>query len=85
MKEHGKKLSKREGDASFEDFYNKGYLKEAILDYVARWAGAGMKRSSAEKLVTFDIKNQQISGYFDINKLRWMNGIYQETGSGGFP
>ena len=35
MKEHGKKLSKREGDASFEDFYNKGYLKEAILNYVA--------------------------------------------------
>ena len=27
MKEQGK-LSKREGDASFEDFYNKGYLKE---------------------------------------------------------
>jgi glutamyl-tRNA synthetase len=30
MKEPGKKLSKRDGDASFEDFYSKGYLKDAI-------------------------------------------------------
>ena len=28
IKENGKKLSKREGDASYEDFINKGYLKE---------------------------------------------------------
>ncbi|HBM80864.1 MAG TPA: glutamate--tRNA ligase, partial [Clostridiaceae bacterium] len=29
IKEDGKKLAKREGDASFEDFYNKGYLTQA--------------------------------------------------------
>lgn len=35
LKADGGKLSKREGDASFEDFYNKGYLPEAIINYIA--------------------------------------------------
>ena len=81
MKEHGKKLSKREGDASFEDFYNKGYLKEAILNYVALlgWSpGDEREFFTLEELVeAFDIKGLSKSpAIFDINKLRWMNGEY---------
>src|SRR5690606_8598674 len=80
-KEHGKKLSKREGDASFEDFYNKGYLKEAILNYVALlgWSpGDEREFFTLEELVeAFDIKGLSKSpAIFDINKLRWMNGEY---------
>ncbi|MBO5909663.1 MAG: glutamate--tRNA ligase, partial [Clostridia bacterium] len=35
MRDAHKKLSKRDGDASYEDFINKGYLKEAVLNYIA--------------------------------------------------
>lgn len=35
MKDKQKKLSKRNGDTSYEDLIAKGYLKEAILNYIA--------------------------------------------------
>lgn len=35
MKDATRKLSKRYGDANFDDFVKKGYLKEAIINYVA--------------------------------------------------
>ena len=35
MRDATHKLSKRDGDAYFEDYINKGYLKEAIVNYVA--------------------------------------------------
>src|SRR5512137_1843526 len=35
VKESGKKLSKRAGDASFQDLLARGYLPEAIVNYIA--------------------------------------------------
>lgn len=35
MKDAQRKLSKRYGDANFEDFIEKGYLPEAIVNYIA--------------------------------------------------
>lgn len=81
MKEAGKKLSKREGDASFEDFYNKGYLTEAIVNYIALlgWS-SGTEReffTLSELEGIFDIKGlNKAPAIFDVNKLRWMNGEY---------
>ncbi len=81
MKEGGKKLSKREGDASFEDFYEKGYLPEAIINYIALlgWSpGTEQEFFTLEELVeNFNIKGLNKSpAVFDVNKLRWMNGEY---------
>lgn len=81
MKDGGRKLSKREGDASFEDFYEKGYLPEAIINYIAL---LGWNPGSEEEFFTlgelaksFDIKGLSKSpAIFDVNKLRWMNGEY---------
>ena len=81
MKDSGKKLSKREGDASYEDFINKGYLKEAIVNYVAL---LGWSPGGEQEIFTMDelIKNFSISGIskspaiFDVKKLSWMNGEY---------
>ncbi|NLX71263.1 MAG: glutamate--tRNA ligase [Clostridiales bacterium] len=81
MREAGKKLSKRDGDASFEDFYNKGYLVEAIVNYVAL---LGWSPGDDREFFTLDeLKSVfSISGLnkspaiFDVNKLRWMNGEY---------
>jgi len=81
MKEAGKKLSKREGDASFEDFYNKGYLTEAIVNYIAL---LGWSSGTEQEFFTLDeLKNifstdglNKAPAIFDVNKLRWMNGEY---------
>ena len=80
-KEGGKKLSKREGDASFEDFYNKGYLKEAIINYVALlgWSPGGEREifslKELEEIFSIDGINNS-PAVFDTVKFRWMNGEY---------
>lgn len=80
-KEGGKKLSKREGDASFEDFYNKGYLKEAIINYVALlgWSPGGEREifslKDLEEIFSIDGINNS-PAVFDTVKFRWMNGEY---------
>ena len=81
MKDNGKKLSKREGDASYEDFINKGYLKEAIVNYIALlgWApGDEREKFTLVELVdAFDIKGISKSpAIFDEKKLAWLNGEY---------
>lgn len=81
MKDAHNKLSKRNGDASFEDLLAKGYLKDAILNYVALlgWnPGTTQEIFSLEELVkVFDYKNINKSpAIFDIEKLKWMNGEY---------
>ncbi len=81
LREDGKKLSKREGDASFEDLYNKGYLKEAIINYIAL---LGWSPGTEEELFTLDelVERFKIEGLskspaiFDTEKLKWMNGEY---------
>ncbi|AWI04327.1 glutamate--tRNA ligase [Clostridium drakei] len=81
MKDTHHKLSKRNGDASFEDLMEKGYLKDAILNYIALlgWNPGGEKEIfSLDGLVeTFNYKNINKSpAIFDDVKLKWMNGEY---------
>ncbi len=81
MKDSQNKLSKRYGAASYEDFRNKGYLKESILNYVALlgWSpGTTEELFSLEDLVRiFDYKNiNKAPAIFDEQKLKWMNGEY---------
>ncbi|MBE7030270.1 MAG: glutamate--tRNA ligase [Ruminococcaceae bacterium] len=81
MKESGKKLSKREGDASYEDFINKGYLKDAIINYIAL---LGWSPGGENEIFTLDelVKEFSVSGIskspaiFDEKKLAWLNGEY---------
>lgn len=81
MKDNGKKLSKREGDASYEDFIAKGYLKEAVVNYIALlgWSpGTEQEKFTMEELIkTFDVKGISKSpAIFDEKKLAWLNGEY---------
>lgn len=81
IKEGGKKLSKREGDASFEDFYKRGYLIEAIINYITLlgWnPGTQQEIFSLKELEEqFSIEGlSKSSAMFDIKKLNWMNGEY---------
>lgn len=81
MKDEHHKLSKRNGDASFQDLVTKGYLPEAILNYIALlgWSPNGEKEifSLEELCQEFDVSRIGTSGaIFDIDKLTWMNGVY---------
>ena len=79
VKESGKKLSKREGDASFQDLMAKGYLPDAIVNYIALlgWSpGSDREFFSLEDLVKeFDIlRINKSKAAFSIEKLDWLNG-----------
>lgn len=81
MKDAHTKLSKRNGDASFEDLLAKGYLKDAVLNYVSLlgWnPGNNQEIFSLDELIKeFDYKNINKSpAIFDTEKLNWMNGEY---------
>lgn len=81
MKDAQNKLSKRNGDASFQDLVDKGYLPEAILNYIALlgWnPGTNDEIFSLEDLIrVFDYtKINKAPAIFDIEKLRWMNQEY---------
>ena len=81
MKDAQHKLSKRNGDASFQDLVAKGYLPEAILNYIALlgWnPGTEQEIFSLKELEEcFDANRLNKSpAIFDIQKLTWMNGCY---------
>jgi len=81
MKDAQHKLSKRTGDASFQDLLEKGYLKEAVMNYITLlgWnPGTTQEIFSLEELVKiFNYRNINKSpAIFDSEKLRWMNGEY---------
>ncbi|MBP5993724.1 MAG: glutamate--tRNA ligase [Candidatus Moranbacteria bacterium] len=77
------KLSKRQGDVAVEDYLAKGYLKEALINFVAflGWNpghGETQEIFSLEELVAkFDLANVHKAGaVFDMQKLDWLNGEY---------
>ncbi len=81
MKDQHHKLSKRNGDASFQDLLEKGYLPEAIINYIALlgWSpSVNQEIFTLQELIdNFDIKGLSKSpAIFDIVKLTWMNGEY---------
>ncbi|MBI5793681.1 glutamate--tRNA ligase [Candidatus Uhrbacteria bacterium] len=75
------KLSKRQGDVAVEEYLAKGYLPEALLNFVAL---LGFNPSAAREMYSldeltqaFDLSKVNKSGaVFDIVKLNWMNGMY---------
>ncbi len=81
MKDAHHKLSKRNGDASFGDLIDKGYLPEAVINYIAL---LGWSPSDNTEIFTLDELKEKfnISGLskspaiFDTAKLTWMNGEY---------
>ncbi|MBQ8623219.1 MAG: glutamate--tRNA ligase [Oscillospiraceae bacterium] len=81
MKDKHNKLSKRNGDASFEDLMAKGYLSEAVINYIALlgWAPKGEREifTLEELIEEFDINGLSKSpAIFDPLKLKAINGEY---------
>lgn len=75
------KLSKRQGDVAVEDYIQKGYLKEALLNFVAL---LGWHPKEDEEILSMDDllkkfsleKVQKGGAIFNKEKLDWLNGIY---------
>ncbi len=81
MKNSHEKLSKRHGDATFEDLLEKGYLPQAIVNYVALlgWhPKTEQEIFSLEELIgEFSLEGLSKSpAIFDVKKLDWMNAEY---------
>ena len=81
MKDAQRKLSKRYGDANFEDFLAKGYLPEAIVNYIALlgWSPKDNREKLTldELIAQFDVAGISKSpSIFDEAKMRWLNGEY---------
>ena len=81
MRDATHKLSKRDGDASFEDFRAKGYLTEAILNYILLlgWAPKGEQEifTLDEMSEAFDLSGISKSpAIFDPLKLTAINAVY---------
>ena len=81
MKDAQRKLSKRYGDANFEDFIGKGYLPEAIINYIALlgWSPKSNteKMTMQELIDTFNVEGLSKSGsIFDEEKMKWLNSQY---------
>ncbi len=81
VKEGGKKLSKREGDAYFADFVQKGFLPEAIVNYIAL---LGWSPEDNEEIFTLEELTSRFTmdrinkspATFDVKKLAWVNSHY---------
>ena len=81
MKDSTHKLSKRNGDASFEDLIAKGYLTEAVINFIALlgWAPKDEQEiyTLKELAEVFDVSGISKSpAIFDSKKLRAINAEY---------
>ncbi len=81
MKNSHEKLSKRNGDASYQDLVAKGYIKEAIVNYIALLGWS--PKSNQEKMTLRELEEHfSLAGLnkspsiFDEPKLRWLSGEY---------
>lgn len=81
MGSDGQKLSKRHGSTSVRDFRAKGYLPDALMNYVSLvgWSYDGQQeffsREELEKIFSIE-KINKAPGVFDYKKLDWFNGMY---------
>ncbi len=81
-----KKLSKRQGDVSVEDFKDKGYLPEGLVNYLALvgWSPEDNQEilSMEELIQKFSFERvSKTGGIFDKDKLDWVNGHYIRSSS----
>lgn len=72
------KLSKRQGDVAVEDYRDKGYFKEALINFVALlgWNAGDQKEFYFidELIENFSLERVHKAGaVFDIDKLNWLN------------
>jgi len=81
LNEDRSKLSKRQGDVAVEDYRKKGYLPEALINFIAL---LGWNPGDEQEIFTLDEMIHKFSldrintsgAVFNVEKLQWMNGVY---------
>lgn len=81
MKDATRKISKRYGDPSFEDLLGQGYVRDAIINFIALlgWAPKDDREffTLPELVEAFDTDGLSKSpAIFNVDKLRWFNSEY---------
>ena len=79
--ENRAKMSKRDGAAAVTDYGKMGYLKEAVVNFIALmgWSPGEDREimTIAEMIELFSVERiNPTNAIFDAEKLRWMNGEY---------
>ena len=81
----GAKLSKRHGAVNVLEYRDRGYLPEALLNYLVRlgWAHGDQELFGREEMIAlFDLSAVQRSvARFDTEKLNWLNQQYIKSTS----
>ncbi len=75
------RLSKRHGATSVDEYASKGYLSDALINFLSLlgWSSAsGEEILSRERLIEeFSFERlSNAAAIFDVVKLNWMNGVY---------
>ncbi|WQZ98231.1 glutamate--tRNA ligase [Helicobacter pylori] len=85
LNEEGQKLSKRHGATNVMDYQERGYLKEALVNFLARlgWSYQDKEIFSMQELLEcFDPKDLNSSpSCFSWHKLNWLNAHYLKNQS----
>ncbi len=81
----GSKVSKRQGHASVDWYLRKGFLPQAVINFISLlgWSHPEEKEifNFEEFVNKFDPKDlSPINPKFDLTKLEWMNGQYLRVG-----
>jgi len=85
---NGSKMSKRDEGASIGEYIDKGYLPEAVRNYLCLlgWSPKDNREvlPIAEVVEKFDLPQvNRSNARFDLNKLYWINGQYWAAMDGG--
>lgn len=81
LNEQKKKMSKRDGDTSVDQYRAKGYLPEALINFLAL---LGWSPEGEQEFFTLDELEKEFSldrvsknpAVFNMEKLQWMNSVY---------
>ena len=78
----GQKLSKRHGSVSVMEYEAKGYLPEAVFNYLARlgWGHGNMEKFSRDELAkVFELSDcSRAAARIDFKKFDWLNQQYMK-------
>ena len=79
--EDGRKLSKRHGAVSVDEFREAGYLPDALFNFLALlgWAPDGETTLMSRKQIVERFSLERVGASpatFDYRKLDWLNGVY---------
>lgn len=76
----GQKLSKRHGAVGVMEYYDRGFLPEAVINYLVRlgWSNGDQEIFSFEEMVKyFDLSHvTKSASAFNTSKLLWLNQHY---------